>query len=519
MGADVLQATPDSTESPTTARRELLLWALLLGAFAPTLVWMVEGWLLPGSYFSHGPLMVLVGAFVLRQRIPGLRAIPREPRPLAIWLLGLILLLHLLSQALMVDSFSGWLLVPALMVMLFAGHGWMRLRHLAAPIGCVFFAVPLPLFVTGKLAYAMKQLATDVTVMIGNLFGMGLRGEGARIWVPGQEMPLWVGDACSGLRSLTALFALGYLFAVFLTPRKLWSRFAFVGIAASLALVANFVRLTILAWIAKQHGTDFASGTAHDLSGYFLYAGTILMLLVFDQVLPGRLPRTKNAEDSPLTASKPAPKLTRRLSVLVVVFGVPTVLLGFYRPANPSGDLGSRFPRELPGFEFLTEHALSENDYSLLGTRDVAWRRYRHHESQRFVDFTAVFHGRNWKSLHPPEICLEAAGLEIRGQELRSVVVDGRETSLTLLRADRAEQSYAVGYLFGGTGYETPSFLGFFWSNVPRALFRLPMSGYLLRVELPFDGDELDPATERILAEFASRALPHLRALVHEERK
>ena len=49
-------------------KRDLPGLLLLLLAFSPTMVWIVQGWLEPESYFAHGPLLVLLCLWALREK-------------------------------------------------------------------------------------------------------------------------------------------------------------------------------------------------------------------------------------------------------------------------------------------------------------------------------------------------------------------------------------------------------------------------------------------------------------------
>ncbi len=494
----------------------LLGYVLFALSFLPTFYWMLQSWLQPGSYFAHGPLMLLVAMlFLLRQNSVLASLPPQGIRSCGI-LLGIGLLGHLGSQLLMVDSFSGWLLLPTFFALLLCFEGPARTRVLAPALGALFFAVPLPLFVTGHLAYEMKAFASGGAVFLGNLLGLGLQQEGARILIPGQEAALFVGAECSGLRSLTALLALGYVFAFLLRRRRLWSRLLFLGISVLLALFANLLRLTTLAMIAKAKGVSFASGVAHDVSGYLLYGLAILCLLFIDRLLPGAL----GEEDAPaadkqlkVAASEPVSRLALALLLLL---GLPALGMGFWRPEDSSLGLADRVPRSFEGYTHVREHALSDRDYQLLGTRDVVWRRLRESASGELLDLTVVFSGRNWKSLHPPELCLEAAGLGIEDRQSRYLDVDELRTEVSLLRADRGRDIYLICYLFGGPGYETPSFTGYFWRNVPRALLRRGGASYMVRIELPLGETTPSARHEAQLARFLRQLLPMLRKLVQD---
>ncbi len=498
-------------------------WILLLAVFSGTLLWCVQGWMHPAGYFEHAPLLLLVaGYFFYRRRRDWARR-PSRFSPRGAALLAVLLFLHLAAAALQVDSFSGFLLVPALFALLWTLEGWERLRVAAPSLGLLFLAVPFPVFITGRIAYGLKHLATAASVFLGNLFGMGLVQDGATIHIPGQPEVLLVGDACSGLKSLVALFALGYIFAFLLGRRRLLWRIFFLFASVGTALLANFVRITVLAWIASKKGVAYASGPAHDISGTFLYLGAIGFLLLLDHWIPSLGDKDKADRARPLPDAPPPqgdrPSLSRgqalALFLPLLLLGGPAGFLSWVKAGEPEGRLAPRIPARLGVFERVEDYPLSERWYALLGTRDVCWRRYRDRRSGRELVLTVVFHGNNWKSVHPPQTCLEASGFDLEKEELRRLDNEGRE--VRFVEARKEGESYLVAYLYGGRDFETGSYLRFFLHNSPKALFRLPVRGFLLRADLPVVPGLQRSEAEQLLADFLRTALPIVNRLVKEE--
>ncbi len=514
-------------------RRDLLGLLLLFLAFSPTLVWIVQAWLEPDSYFAHGPLLVLVCLWFLWERRRELARSPIQRSRTGLVLLVGFLFVHLCAQALQVDSISGAVFVPALFAWFLAMRGTAPLRTAAAPLGTLFFAIPLPLFVTGRLAYGLKHLATAGSVGLGNLFGMGLTQEGAKIRIPDLADPMLVGDACSGLRSLVALTALGYVFAAFLSRRGIKGKVILVLLAVPVALAANFTRVTVLAAIARHKGLAFATGTAHDVSGYLIYLWAIVLLMLLDRWLPGGKPaggrlgssKGKSAgADAPAGSTLVAPPMSEQrgtalrvnwLAVWIVTIGLglPAAALGFYRPMDSPGRHSEMIPRETQGFRAVADHPLSERWYALLGTRDVVWRDYEHKESGRRLTVTALFHGRNWKSVHPPEVCLQASGFEVEGLSIRSFPEGDITRKIAMLESDYQGRGFLSAYLYGGRDFTTPYYGRFFLENLPSALFRQHTVGYLLRVDV--EKRDLDQVqAEALLAGFLKEFLPFMEAAV-----
>jgi len=436
-------------------------------------------------------------------------------------LLALFLLVHLAAQALQVDSLSGSVFVPAIFAWFLTVRGPATLRIAAAPLGALFFAIPLPLFVTGRLAYGLKHMATSGSVAFGNLFGMDLVQEGAKIRIPGLAEPMLVGDACSGLSSLVALTALGYVFAVFLSRRGLKGKILLVVLAVPVALLANFIRITVLASIAGHMGLAFATGTAHDISGYLIYLVAIVLLLLLDHWLPGSSRQTKSTRPSAQSSApantdapgSPAGRARTATLVVILALGLPATALGFYRPVDPPDRLSAEIPYETTHFEAANDHEISDRWYALLGTRDVVWRDYKHKSSGRLLTVTGLFHGRNWKSVHPPEVCLQASGFEVENLSIRTMAHDASPLQIAMLESEYQGRKFLSAYLYGGRGFTTPYYSSFFLENLPSAIFRSQTVGFLLRVDIEMrDLDQVQ--AETLLSGFLEEFLPYMEAAV-----
>jgi exosortase len=101
--------------------------------------------------------------------------------------------------------------------------------------------------------------------------------EGNVIMLP--EVTLDVTDACSGIRSLVSLTALGVLYA-YLTDRRLWVRALLVSATLPIAVIANALRVSGTAMAAEFYGLDAAMGFFHTFSGLLLFVAAFSGLWV-----------------------------------------------------------------------------------------------------------------------------------------------------------------------------------------------------------------------------------------------
>ena len=147
-----------------------LIGILLLALFYPTLQWLLGEWL-GNAYYSHGPLVPLLSAFLAWRLWVTWPPAARQLQPAAIGLLplsaGLIAyLVALLQRAYFAASLA--------MIVIIAGLVWYllgtaALRRFAFPIGFLFFMVPLP-FVE-PLSVPLAQLTGAVAAALVRVFG------------------------------------------------------------------------------------------------------------------------------------------------------------------------------------------------------------------------------------------------------------------------------------------------------------------------------------------------------------
>lgn len=231
----------------------------LLIAYGDTLKWIWDRWMWPDSYYSHGPILPVLAAYVIYTRYHRIVALPGRVDLRGWWLLGAGLLLRLLGAAVTVDSLSAASLTLSLCGAVWLALGSVRLRALLPVLVLLVFCTPPPMDFTNRLAVELKEMAINVALSLGNSMGLGGVRDGANVLVPGQTEPLRIADACSGLRSLVALTTLGYALAFFFGSRNPWRRALLVAAAMPVALAMNILRITGLCFLAKAQGVDHAT--------------------------------------------------------------------------------------------------------------------------------------------------------------------------------------------------------------------------------------------------------------------
>jgi exosortase len=253
----------------------VLLALLLLGLYHKILLRLIDHWYIDPDY-SHGflvPLLALYFVWERRQQLSGLSA---RPHKAGILLLGGGLLMLLLGSAgaeLYLQRTS-LIVVIAGLILLVLGKPY--LRALAFPVAFLFFMVPLPAIVVNSIAFPLQLFAAKTAAFCLFEFGIPVLREGNVIVLAGTTLE--VAEACSGIRSLQALLALGTVYAYF-TQSSMWKRWILVLMSVPIAIVANAFRVSGTGILAHYWGPQAAEGFYHTFSGWLIFLVAFVLLL------------------------------------------------------------------------------------------------------------------------------------------------------------------------------------------------------------------------------------------------
>ncbi|MFN3467575.1 MAG: exosortase/archaeosortase family protein [Candidatus Brocadiales bacterium] len=263
----------------------LIITALLAYTYLDTFHWMTGRWLAADSYYSHGFVVPFISAYLVwkkRNYINGESQVDSRGTVVGLALLFSGIGLHGAGLVFKISFISGLSLLPLLLGMVLYIYGWQAGRRLLFPILFLLAMIPLPLSLIADLSLKLKLFAAEVAVRVVSFIGIAVLREGSSIHF--SDSFLVVGDVCSGLRSLIALLAFGALFAYvsgLSTPLR-----AILFIASvPIALVANSVRIIVLCLIAKQWGSEVATGRVHDATGILIFIVAFILFFSLERRL------------------------------------------------------------------------------------------------------------------------------------------------------------------------------------------------------------------------------------------
>ena len=252
-----------------------LIVVLLIYIYYPTLAVLVSDWSTNPDY-SHGfiiPFITLYMVWDVRKEL----ACDRIEQ--SFWGFGFLFMGVALQVVAKVGSehfLTGVSMIIVLWGLILYLGGAHIAKLLAVPVAYLFFMIPLPSIIWNKFSLVLKLYATEISVFLIKLTGhIALMQEGNIIHL--SNGTLEVADACSGLRSLISMLAIGVLIAV-ISRYSLWKRWALVVSAIPIAIIANIIRLVILVFIADRYGFGVAEGFLHTFSGLLVFAIGVAML-------------------------------------------------------------------------------------------------------------------------------------------------------------------------------------------------------------------------------------------------
>ena len=140
------------------------------------------------------------------------------------------------------------------------------------PLAYMVFLVPFG----DELVPTLQMLTADLVIWLTRLSGIPAVIDGVFIDTPAGLFE--VAEACSGVKFLVAMIALGVLVAQTCFTR--WRRrIAFMAACIAVPIIANGVRAWGTIYIAQSQGIEFAAGFDHIFYGWVFFAIVVVLIL------------------------------------------------------------------------------------------------------------------------------------------------------------------------------------------------------------------------------------------------
>src|SRR5262252_839861 len=239
-GSTESAATPAAAEGARGAAA-LLPWLTTAIAFTvlfarPIYLLARDWWTMPEA--GHGLLLAPVAIWMAWKSGIGPDAKPN--RTLGITLL-LVAIVVRTASGLAAELFTmrGSVVVALAGITVYV-VGFKQLLRWWLPFALICLSIPLPELITQTLALPLQFKASRMGAALLEMRSVPVRLAGNVIQLPGRE--LFVTEACSGLRSLTALLSMAVLLGALVLKKPL-TRAALLLFAVPVAIVVNGIRV------------------------------------------------------------------------------------------------------------------------------------------------------------------------------------------------------------------------------------------------------------------------------------
>jgi len=259
-------AAPAAAAAPLVAAAA---FALLFWRPAATLA--RDWWSDPNA--GHGLLLGPVALWLAWRAGVVARPVPRHRAGMAL-LVAAVALRWVSGLAAELFTMRLSLLLAAAALVVFA-WGWGQMARWWLPAGLLLLCIPLPAVLTATLALPLQFKASQLGAALLEWRGIPVRLSGNVINLPGRS--LFVTEACSGLRSLSALLAIALL-AGGLWLRTVGARGALLAMALPVAVLLNGFRVFLTGFLVVFVDPRLGDGFMHLTEGWLIYLAALGIL-------------------------------------------------------------------------------------------------------------------------------------------------------------------------------------------------------------------------------------------------
>ena len=300
--------------------------------------------------------------------------------------------------------------------------GFRSTVRLLFPLSVLVLSLPVPSSVMTPLQNQLQQVTAVSSEAVLKLIGENVTRRGFVLTLPQGE--LGVAEACSGVKSLFSLAALGAFLAYYrwLTLPKAVLQMAVV---LPVVLLVNILRVVLCGLIQEHLDRKYIVGGWHDALSYgLLPIGVLVLWFVSGWLKPG----IPSAADT----STAWPVLPRRpvlfgFSVLVSLLCVAVAGYGRTQcvPLSEMPKLDS-FPKQLPGgWADCIDFPVEQEMHDQLHDSTSFHRLYRNDIGQKVIVWVVGWDSSSQMlGYHHPDVCLPGAGFTEKRRWVETVTLN-----------------------------------------------------------------------------------------------
>ncbi len=254
---------------------------LFIGLYYQIIFSMMKDWY-NDSDNSHGFLIPFISAYIIwtnREKIFTIRIKPDNLGILVLFIGLSVYILGITGAEFFTMRFS---MIPVMLGIVYCLCGREMTKNVLVPVGFLVCMIPIPSILFNVVAFPLKLFAANIATIVIQFLNIPIVRDGNIMHL--TDLTLEVADACSGIRSLMSMIALGVAYA-YLFQNSVIKRLILVLFIVPITIVANVARVTGTGILAHYVGQTAAQGFFHEFAGIFVFLVAFLMFIVVGAAL------------------------------------------------------------------------------------------------------------------------------------------------------------------------------------------------------------------------------------------
>jgi len=384
--------------------------------------------------YSFGLLLPFVSGYIIYLKWPQIRNVVWRPSWLGLVFLALGLFLSLLGQLSLSVFFQRFSFLVALVGVIFVIGGWNLFKQLSFPLLLLALMIPGPEGITKKLTFPLQLTSSSLAATFLQMVGVPVLRQGNVIDLGTRQ--LQVVQACSGLRYILSLMALGIIYCYFY-QRSLWKAVLILIFLIPAAIVANALRVAGMGIFPSLQ-----EGFLHQFSGWLIFLFCFAFMGLINWLLNFLRPQSTKVIDDPgpqgtaTNHAVPDKRASHGYYVLgaialLLIFGQVDRTLSKVEPLPPLKSLDS-FPLQLG--DWHGQSSKIREDILKVTEADSYFNAEYIAPSKYPVGLWIAFYGRHSRGIlsHNPKVCMVGSGWRIIDSKIQ-YVADGLPVNALLL--------------------------------------------------------------------------------------
>ena len=359
--------------------------------------------------YSFGLLLPLVSGYIVYLKWPQIRSYLWRTSGLGLWCIAAGFAIYVIGELGADVYLTRVSFVIVVTGLLFLMGGWGLVRLLLFPLSLLILMLPLPGLLTKQLTMPLQLISSRLATAMLQIVGIPAFCQGNVIDLGVRQMQMV--EACSGLRYILALLALGVIFCYFF-QRRVWKILLLLMVLIPSAIVANALRVTAMGIFPAL----LSPGFWHAFSGWLIFVFCLGILSLTNWIVNKIQPVAAIPPDR-LAPPAPAPRRTLAIAAYLIL---ALVLVGLGGPvANrvaraPGVELRQsfdRFPMELGPWR--GQLAYIDPEMVKATQSDAHLNADFRHPGQPPVSLWIAYYESQKKAggfAHSPKLCLTGGG-------------------------------------------------------------------------------------------------------------